>query len=97
MAELFHATGELVYSLCCSITACKELNRVINLLELASNTLLDFQSEQLNYDILDDIDSIKNNILRLAEIKDVSAPAIRQAFFSSSFQELAEVLLSGNY
>jgi hypothetical protein len=97
MDGLRHATGETVHSLCCAITACKELNQVINLLQVASNALLDLEAG-VKYAInSDEGDLFKNNFLRLAEITNVSAHQIRAAFFSSSFQELAEVLLSGTY
>jgi hypothetical protein len=97
MSDLVDITGELLHSLCCAITACKELNRVILLLQVASDALLDFNLDEANLIDLGDPEQIQNNIHRLAEITNVSAHEIRAALFSSSFQELAEVLLSGRY
>lgn len=95
MEDISHATTEVVHSLCCAITACKELTRVVNLLQLASNTLLDLQLKKDYISDLDNVETIKNNIQRLAGITNVSAPQVHAALFSFSFQELAEVLLSG--
>jgi len=97
MGDVFHATAEVVHSLCCAIMACKELTRVINLLRLASNTLLDLHLEEDCIENLDDVETIRSNIRQLAEITNASAPQIHAALFSFSFQELAEVLLSGRY
>ncbi|KAL4542152.1 hypothetical protein Ndes2526B_g06634 [Nannochloris sp. 'desiccata'] len=94
MEDISHATTEVVHSLCCAITACKELTRVVNLLQLASNTLLDLQLKKDYISDLDNVETIKNNIQRLAGITNVSAPQVHAALFSFSFQELAEVLLS---
>jgi hypothetical protein len=95
MGDVFHATAEVVHSLCCAIMACKELTRVINLLQLASNTLLGPHLEHDCIRNVDDVDTIKNNIRQLVEITNASVHQIHAAFFSFSFQELAEVLLSG--
>lgn len=97
MAELVHTTAELVHSLCCAITACKELNQVLILLQLAVDKLLDFKLDDVNYSELEDADEIVDNIHRLAEITNVSAKDIHTVLFYSSFQELAEVLLSGTH
>ena len=97
MSDLSHVTAELVHSLCCAITACKELKHVIILLQVAIDTLLDDKLEANHHEELANADAIKENIHRLFEITDVSAKEIRAVFFSSSFQELAEVLLSGTY
>ncbi|KAL4535752.1 hypothetical protein Ndes2437A_g06448 [Nannochloris sp. 'desiccata'] len=94
MEDISHATTEVVHSLCCAITACKELTRVVNLLQLASNTLLDLQLKKDYISDLDNVETIKNSIQRLAGITNVSAPQVHAALFSFSFQELAEVLLS---
>lgn len=95
MPNLDDVIAELVHSLCCAITACKELNHVIYVLQVASNTLLDFKLQANDSLNLVNDDVIKVNAHRLAEITDVSVQGIRAAFFCSSFQELAEVLLSG--
>lgn len=87
--------SQLVASLCSAITACKDLNPIISLLQLATTSLLDFRiSEPLDQNE-ESLESINETLRRLAVIKDLTADAVRTLFYTSSFQTFAETLLSG--
>ena len=85
-----------MHSLCAAIIACKDLNRILLHLQLAADALLDFNFENSNQAEFEEEHPFALNLRRLAEIKDASSPeALRAAFYASSFQELADTLLSG--
>ena len=90
------AVSQLVASLCSAFATCKELNRVISLLQLATTSLLDFKT---NHDIQNSEgipEDVIKNLGHLTSINNFTADAVRTLFYASSFQSFAETLLSGN-
>lgn len=94
MADLRQPTATLVHELCAAIASCKQLQGVLALLQLAVDAILDFTpaiAERTG-----DQEALAEHVARLATAAAAAdAPAVRAAFYASSFQEFGETLLSG--
>ena len=96
MSDLSQPTAELVRSLCSAIATCKELKRLLALLELSSDALLSFDRDKYGNPGDEFPEAIVENLHRISSITDVQSETVKTTFYASSFQEFAETLLTGN-